>query len=193
MAKQCGPYIFKGTIDGVCFYIANGEGLVRASNPLSSVRVKEAPEFAGLRRYADWLKVASPMAAEAYKALPATRKRTHYQKLTGKAIHWLKQGKTREEATALLAEEITLITRELQPATASPDRRSPAAKQKPARLKEWIEVTGQVKLPLAASTLKVWICSASPSWQNSHAGRLSNMPRPANHRHTIHNRLSKAG
>ncbi|BAV08064.1 hypothetical protein SAMN05421788_103402 [Filimonas lacunae] len=109
MAKQLGPIWIKGTIGGVNFYVANGEGLARISNPPGSKRVKTAPEFAGLRQYAHWLKIASPLASTVYQALPSGKQRKHYQQLAGKAILWLKQGHSTEEVLTLLQAEATTI------------------------------------------------------------------------------------
>lgn len=83
MAKQTGPFIFVGTFGCLCFYISRGMALVRVSNPLSSERVKTAPEFAGLRRYAELLKIASPLASAVYKALPQGKKRSDYVIISG--------------------------------------------------------------------------------------------------------------
>lgn len=94
-------------------YIDRGITVARMRNPLSSSRVKTAPEFAGLRRYSDWLAIASPLASAAHRTLPENRRRKHYQQLAGKAIQWLKEGKSIAEVKALLTQAAAVISREL--------------------------------------------------------------------------------
>ncbi|BAV08745.1 hypothetical protein SAMN05421788_101202 [Filimonas lacunae] len=151
MAKQCGDFIIKDTIGGVNFYIANGQGLARISNPLSSKRVKTAPEFAGLRRYADLLKTASPLASAVYKTLPAGKKRRDYQKLAGKALLLLKAGHTPEETLQQLHIEANAMCQETIPACAKPKKKKRLQKlDKKYAPKVFAELTEQdniVKIP----------------------------------------------
>lgn len=129
MAKQCGSYIITGTIDNVCFYEMNGKGYARISNPLSSSRVKTAPEFAGTRRHAALLQQASPIACAVYKTLPKEKRNaTHRRKLTGTAIQMLKQGntitviETQLQADALLMLAEMLINEAPQEESAGKER-----------------------------------------------------------------------
>lgn len=115
MAKQ-GRVILKGTIQGLCFYEMHGKGYVRTSNPLSRERVKTAPEFAGTRRYADYLKTASPVASALYKTLPKDKRQPAQRyALTGLGITLLKAGKTVTEMEALLAQETEQMREALEP------------------------------------------------------------------------------
>lgn len=113
MAKQTGPHLIKYNDGNVCFYVACGEGRVRANRPPASRRVKTAPEFAGLRNYANLLKLASPLASAMHKTIPKGRQRHHYQRLTGVAIQAMKAGKSRKEVEVLLQQEVALIGREI--------------------------------------------------------------------------------
>lgn len=113
MAKQTGPFLIRCTIDGVCFYIANGEGCARASNPPEAKRVKKAPAFAEFRRYSDYLKQASPLASAMHKKLPRGKQRHHYQRLAGIAIRGMKAGGDRETVVRLMEQEAELICKEI--------------------------------------------------------------------------------
>jgi hypothetical protein len=114
MAKQCGPYIITGTIDNVCFYEMNGKGYARISNPLSSKRVKTAPEFEGTRRHAALLQQASPLACTVYKTLPKEKRNaTHRRRLTGTAIQMLKQGHAVAAIAAQLQADALIMLAEL--------------------------------------------------------------------------------
>lgn len=95
-------------------YIDRGRTIARVPNPLDGKRVKNAPEFASTRKYAELLAVASPLASAAHRTLPATRQRVHYQRLAGKAIQWLKEGKSAEEVQLLLIEAVEEIRKELK-------------------------------------------------------------------------------
>lgn len=95
-------------------YVDRGRTIGRVPNPLEGVRVKNAPEFANTRKYADLLATASPLASAVHRTLPANRKRTHYQQLAGMAIQWLKEAKTVLEVQLLLQEAAELIRRELK-------------------------------------------------------------------------------
>lgn len=134
MAKQCGSYIITGTIDNICFYEMNGKGYARISNPLSSKRVKTAPEFEGTRRHAALLQQASPIACAVYKTLPKEKRNaTHRRRLTGTAIQMLKKGntiaviETQLEADALLMLAEMLINEVPQEESAGKERLKSAA------------------------------------------------------------------
>lgn len=114
MAKQTGDRLIQCTLDGVCFYEANGEGLARVSNPPEAKRVKKAAEFKELRRYSDYLKLASPLASAMHKKLPVGRQRHHYQRLTGVAIQGLKRGVGMETVIQLMEQEMELICSEIR-------------------------------------------------------------------------------
>ncbi|SIS98194.1 hypothetical protein SAMN05421788_102471 [Filimonas lacunae] len=96
-------------------YIREGITLGRIPSPLCRKRVKTAPEFAKTRKYAELLATASPLASEVHKMLPVNRERKHYQLLAGKAIQWLKEGRTVEEVRVLLVEAGEMVRRELEP------------------------------------------------------------------------------
>ncbi|BAV09595.1 hypothetical protein SAMN05421788_1011031 [Filimonas lacunae] len=96
-------------------YKRQGVTLGRVHNPLCGKRVKAAPEFAGTRKYADLLAIASPLASAVHRTLPENRQRCHYQMLAGKAIQWLKEGKSETETHVLLLEAAEVIRKELKP------------------------------------------------------------------------------
>lgn len=116
-------------------YIDRGRTIGRVPNPLSGGRVKNAPEFANTRKYASLLAAASPLASAIHRTLPVNRTRAHYQQLAGKAIQWLKDGKTTEEVQLLLQEaadlmRITLKNQQIQEGIAE-------RKKGRKRRKEW--------------------------------------------------------
>ncbi|MDR6341905.1 hypothetical protein HNQ91_004982 [Filimonas zeae] len=115
MAIFTGEPPFVGTRGGITIYRCGGQWRVRRCNRLCTKRVKTSAEFAGLRRYAHWLAIAAPLAAEVYRTLPDCRKRSHYQRLAGKAIQYVKDGKSSEDVMLLLLDEAAVIGRELQP------------------------------------------------------------------------------
>lgn len=92
-------------------YKSKGRTIACMANPLSGERVKHAPEFANTRKHAELLAIASPLAAAAYSTLPDGRKRTHYQQLAGKAIHWLKADKNVAEVQILLQRAAAAIAK----------------------------------------------------------------------------------
>ncbi|BAV06041.1 hypothetical protein SAMN05421788_106112 [Filimonas lacunae] len=96
-------------------YKRQGVTIARVRNPLCGKRVQTAPEFAGTRKYAQLLAIASPLASAVHQALPANRQRSHYQQLAGKAIQWLKEGKSEVEVRVLLQEAAEDIRSVLQP------------------------------------------------------------------------------
>lgn len=106
-------------------YIDRGRTIGRVPNPLKRKRVKTAPEFANTRKYADLLATASPLASAAHRSLPSNRQRTHYQQLAGKAIQWLKQGKSAAEVQILLLEAAEVICKGL-----TPEKSQPSIKQR---------------------------------------------------------------
>lgn len=95
-------------------YKDRGRTIARVRNPLTRRRVKSAPEFANTRKYADLLVLASPLASAAHRTLPEGRQRTHYQQLTGKAIQWLKKGKSVADVQLLLEEAVEEIRKQLK-------------------------------------------------------------------------------
>lgn len=114
MAIQTGPFLISCTLDGVCFYVADGQGRARVSNPPDAKRVKKALAFAGFRRYSDYLKQASPLASAMHKKLPAGRQRHHYQRLAGVAIRGMKAGGSMEVVMELMEKEMELIGEEIR-------------------------------------------------------------------------------
>jgi len=114
MAIQTGPFLISGTLDGVCFYVADGQGRARVSNPPEAKRVKKTAAFAGFRRYSDYLKQASPLASAMHKKLPAGRQRHHYQRLAGVAIRGMKAGVSIEGVIQLMQKESELIAGEIR-------------------------------------------------------------------------------
>lgn len=114
MARQTGPHLIKCIIDGICFYISHGQGFVRACRAPDSKRVKTAPEFAGLRRYSDFLALAAPIASIMHQHLPQGKQRHHFQRLTGVAIQGMKAGRCSEDILLLMQEEAQLICKEIR-------------------------------------------------------------------------------
>jgi hypothetical protein len=115
MAKyMCENPPLPGNYGSLQVYIDRGITCARVRNPLCGRRVKTAPEFANTRKYAAVLAIASPLASAAHNTLPASRQRAHYHKLVGKAVQWVKAGKSADEIQVLLTEAATAIRKELK-------------------------------------------------------------------------------
>jgi hypothetical protein len=107
MAKQVGPLLFTGTINGLIFYELNGKYYSRSKGSYKSAKhMRRNPKYKRTMENADRFGMASKLVREVYyQYLPkAMRKQGVYGKLTGKVRDWLQEGKSREEAQALLIE-----------------------------------------------------------------------------------------
>jgi hypothetical protein len=103
MGKQLGPIFTVGTYGPVCFYKADGEYLVRKSNPLSSKRVKTDKRFRRTMEESGLFANASRIASFVYRALPESfRQYWMYKSFIGEAKELLKEGKNVEEAKMAL-------------------------------------------------------------------------------------------
>ena len=103
MARQLGPFFIEFTSGNICFYKMNGNHYAREKSSLSGKRVKKSPCYAFTRKYAALLGESSKIASALYRRLPEHwRKFWMYQSFVGEANELLKQGKTREEAYAIL-------------------------------------------------------------------------------------------
>lgn len=115
MAKYvCENPPLPGNYGSLQVYIDRGITCARVPNPLCGKRVKTAPEFANTRKYAAVLAIASPLASAAHNTLPASRQRAHYHKLVGKAVQWVKAGKSADEIQVLLTDAADSIRKELK-------------------------------------------------------------------------------
>ena len=103
MGKQLGPIFTVGTYGAVCFYRADGEYLVRKSNPLTSKRVKTDKRFRRTMEESGLFANASRIASFVYRALPESfRQYWMYKSFIGEAKEVLKEGRGVEEAKMAL-------------------------------------------------------------------------------------------
>src|SRR5689334_3897162 len=105
MARQIGPLLISGVVDGLCFYEAGGQALVRRHNPVSGERFRSEEAFAGSRRSCARLAAGSRLASMVYRGLPArVRVYSLYVALKGRAVALLKDGLAEEAVERALRE-----------------------------------------------------------------------------------------
>lgn len=103
MGKQLHGRLFRGTINNINYYVANGVGYVRRKSSLTAKRVLKDDKFEKTRQYSRDLGLASKIASPIYKALPLDiRGRWLFRAIAGEAASMLYKGKTAEEVTQLL-------------------------------------------------------------------------------------------
>jgi hypothetical protein len=127
--------------------------------------VKTAPEFAGTRKHAALLAMASPLASAAYRTLPVGKQRAHYQQLAGRVMQWLRQEKSLEQIQLLLQEAVEAVRTVLKRQRVL----ALIAQKKKVRKPVWEQLL-PVLLPVRANA-----CAFStgtkrllvPSWQNT--------------------------
>lgn len=84
---------FLGTVDDVTIYEMYNWYYIRSRSSLTAKRVKTDPAFRNFMLRAELMKLASPLAACIYRALPAGWKRSGlFNKLVGEVTRRLKQG-----------------------------------------------------------------------------------------------------
>jgi len=89
---------FVGTYGDVCIYRWQGAYFMRAKSSLTRKRVLKDKEFAGTRKHASDMGLASRIGSMIYKALPAgIRGRWIYRSITGEAASLLYKGMNEEE------------------------------------------------------------------------------------------------
>src|SRR3954464_12517379 len=83
MAKQCGPIIFKGTIDNITGYGMNGKDYLKKKTSHDPQKVKHGKNFRGTMRYSSWFAVSSHQASLVYQPLwfPLRDKKNIYDPL----------------------------------------------------------------------------------------------------------------
>jgi hypothetical protein len=105
MAKQVGPLFITGTIDGIIFYKLGEQYYIRSKGSYKSAKyMRRDPRLKRTMQKAAQFGQASDITKEVYyRHLPREiRKHGLFGQLTGRVNRWLQQGKTREEAKALL-------------------------------------------------------------------------------------------
>ncbi|ANE50400.1 hypothetical protein [Flavisolibacter tropicus] len=105
MARQAGPLFITGTIDDMVFYKMGDKYYMRLKDeptPGTKKRMSQDEHYPLLCLRKREFKEASKMVRKWYYTLPKTvRKQGLFGTLTGKAVRWLRQGKTEEEIKAL--------------------------------------------------------------------------------------------
>lgn len=104
MARQYGSFLITGTTHDLCFYKMEGKYYVRKKSSLSRKRVMEDAAFQNTRKNAALLGTAARIASGVYRQLPAAaRNRELYREMTGKVLHFLREGLTEAAAADRLA------------------------------------------------------------------------------------------
>jgi hypothetical protein len=105
MAKQVGPLFFTGTIDGIIFYKVGDKYYTRSKGSYKSAKhMRRNPKYKRTMENADRFGGASKLTQEIYyRHVPKQhRKQGVYGQLTGLLHGWLQEGKSKEDAQALL-------------------------------------------------------------------------------------------
>jgi hypothetical protein len=106
MARQAGPLFITGTIDDLVFYKLGDNYYVRSKGEPTSTtkkRLKHDKGYALLQLKRSEFGRASELVKSMYYTLPLeVRKQGLFGTLTGKAVRWLRQGKSEEEIIVLL-------------------------------------------------------------------------------------------
>jgi hypothetical protein len=104
MAKKLAGHIFFiGRMDPIQVYMSCGKCIVRSVSSLTGKRVKTDPAFRQTMQHAAILGRASRIGSFVYGELPKDfRQFWMYRAFTGEAIQLLREGKTDEEAKAIL-------------------------------------------------------------------------------------------
>jgi len=121
MAKQAGPVLFTGTIDGIIFYKLGNQYYARSKGSYKSARhIRRNPKYQRTMEKADQFGRASQLVKEVYYShLPrAVRKHGLYGKLTGLVNGFLQQGKSRAEVRDLLITHCQLLAAAVTPTAA---------------------------------------------------------------------------
>ena len=106
MAKQLETE-FIGTVCGLTLYRMAGKYYARQKSSLSRKRVLKDPAYKPTMKNAGVLGKASPIGAKLYRLIDKEiRKRSMYQKLTGKVMRMLKEGMREKEIFSSLKDQI---------------------------------------------------------------------------------------
>jgi hypothetical protein len=137
MAKQVGPLLFTGTIDGIIFYKVGDKYYTRSKGSYKSAKhMRRNPKYKRTMENADRFGGASKLVQEVYyRHVPKQhRKQGVYGQLTGLVNGWLHEGRSKEEAQALLITHCqTLFTAIEQRSTINEQRKpvQPKVEQHP--------------------------------------------------------------
>ena len=102
MAKQIGDIIIVGTIDGITFYQMEGSGFAR-KDPFNRTTGEADPRFARTMLSAHRFGRGNQLGSKVYRSLPGEEQvYALFQELKRRAILAIKEGKSDEEALALL-------------------------------------------------------------------------------------------
>jgi hypothetical protein len=105
MARQAGPLFITGTIDDMVFYKMGDKYYMRLKGeptPATKKRMAQAEHYPVLCRRKQEFKQAAQWVRSWYYTLPkAVRKHGLFGQLTGKAVRWLRAGKTEAEIKVL--------------------------------------------------------------------------------------------
>jgi hypothetical protein len=119
MARQAGPLFITGTIDDLVFYKLGEHYYVRQKGertPGVKKRLKHDKGYALLQLKQREFGQASELVKTMYYTLPLdVRKQGLFGTLTGKAVRWLRQGKTEEEIKTLLCQLFAPVTQPVEP------------------------------------------------------------------------------
>src|SRR5581483_9185870 len=98
MAEAFAPFIVKGTMCNLTFYVMEGRNFVRKKSSLTRRKVLYSPQFENTRYNAGLMGQASKIVSLLYKALPVYwRQSWMYRSFTGEAFTLLKKGKKEPE------------------------------------------------------------------------------------------------
>jgi hypothetical protein len=129
MAKQAGPVLFTGTIDGIIFYKVGDKYYSRSKGSYKSAKhMRRNPRYKRTMENADQFGGASKLVQEIYyRHVPKQhRKQGVYGQLTGLVNGWLHEGKSREEAQALLIAHCQTLSAPIDQRTTINEQRKPA-------------------------------------------------------------------
>jgi hypothetical protein len=103
MAEALAPFIVRGTMHNLTFYVMEGRNFVRKKSSLTRRKVLYAPCFKNTRHYAALMGRASKIGSSIYSQLPVYwRQGWMYRSFTGEAYTMLKARKSDEEIQEVL-------------------------------------------------------------------------------------------
>lgn len=107
MARQAGPLFITGTIDNMVFYKLGDHYYMRRKGeptPITKKRMRQKEHYPVLcMRKQEFGRASELVRSVYYTHLPkAVRKHGLFGKLTGKAVRWLRAGKTEKEIQQLV-------------------------------------------------------------------------------------------
>ncbi|MBS1669466.1 MAG: hypothetical protein JST58_18990 [Bacteroidetes bacterium] len=124
MARQVGPFFMTGTLRGITYYQMGKVFYARSKSSLSGKRVKEDKAFRKTMENAGLFGRASRIASSVYRLVGRDKKDIRlYRKWTGMALHFLRRGKSIEEARYMLYRKVRRYlgrTEQKMPSTETP-------------------------------------------------------------------------